>query len=48
MDMLIKYAAEDLPTHVIYLDLANAFGKITHSRLTEKLTGHGIEGQVPV
>jgi len=31
---------------VIYLDLAKAFDKVPHKRLSYKLVSHGIEGEV--
>jgi len=39
----LKVFDDELCLDVIYLDLAKAFNKVPHKRLSHKLVSHGIE-----
>jgi len=46
LEKATKAIDDGLCLDVIYLDLAKAFDKVPHKRLTYKLLSHGIEGDV--
>ena len=46
LEKVTKALDDGLCVDVIYLDLAKAFDKVPHTRLSHKLMSHGIEGEV--
>ena len=46
LEKATKAVDDGLSMDVMYLDLAKAFDKVPHERLSRKLTSHGIEGEV--
>ena len=46
LEKATKTVDDGLSMDVVYLDLAKAFDKVPHERLSRKLTSHGIEGEV--
>ena len=47
LDELTKLVDQGHSVDIVYLDFANAFDKVPHSRLLQKCKGLGIRGNVP-